>query len=157
VLIVYLLHYHIKVIKQIPGHDEYSGNLYKLLENEIKFYKTRFSRAVYIIALSNPLIILSGMLFYIHFKYSGFRALQTVDFIVLSLICTVGFIMGALVQVWQYNYQVKQLEECLKELDEDGLKTLTANKQKVQNRRILIIFTIALICGLLLFGYLLLH
>lgn len=155
-VIVYLLYYLLSVIKQIPGHAEYSGSLYKLLENEIRFFKTRFSKVVYIIALSNPLFIFSGMLFYFQFKYSGFRELEAVDFIVLSLICIAGFILGAFVLLWQYNYQVKQLEECLTELDKDGLKALTAGKQKAQNRRLFVIFTIVLICGLLLFGYLLL-
>lgn len=155
-LIIYLMYLQISVIRQIPGQNEYSDTLYNLLEHEIRYYRDKFSRSVYISALSNPLLFLSGVLYYIQFKYAGIRAFDLEDFIVLSIICIIGFIMGAFVQVRHYNFQIRQLEECLNELEENGLKALTATRQIIQNRRILIIFLIAFVFGLLLFGFLLL-
>jgi hypothetical protein len=153
ILIGYLLFLQIKTYKQIPGQKEYSDSLRHFLESKIEFYRKKYSIAVYINALSNPFIFLSGMLFYFQIKYSGIRPLQVDDYLVFSLFCIAGFVLSAFVQVRQYNFQIKQLEDCLNELDENGLKALTLVKQKSQNRKVIIIFIIALILGLLAFGY----
>lgn len=156
VLIIYLLYLQICIIRQIPGQKEYSDTLYSLLESLINFYRNKFSRSVYINALSNPLIFLSGVLYYIQFKYAGIRTFEVEDFVVLSLICITGFLLGAFIQVRHYKFQIKQLEECLNELEGNGLQAMTATRQIVQNRKMLITFLIAFIFGLLLFGFLLL-
>jgi hypothetical protein len=155
-LIMYLMYLQISVVKQIPGQKEYSDTLYNLLESEIRFYRSKFSRSVYINALSNPLLFLSGVLYYNIFKYAGVRAFDGEDYIVLGIMCIIGFFLGAFFQVRHYNFQIRQLEECLNELEGNGLTALTATRQILQNRKILITFLIAFILGLLLFGFLLL-
>jgi len=153
ILICYLLFLQIKTYKQIPRQKEYSDSLRYFLESNVKFFRLKYSRAVFINALSNPFFFLSGMLFYFQIKYSGIRPLQVDDYLVFSLFCITGFIVGVFIQFQQYNFQVRQMEDCLNVIDENGIKEPTLKKLKRQNRKLIIIFIITLILGLLAFGY----
>ncbi len=42
----------------------------------------------------------------------------------------IGFALGAFAQIAQHNFQVKQLESCLQEIDEDTMTTLTIREQR---------------------------
>jgi len=154
-LTCYLLLFQFKTYDRIPRQEEYSKNLRIFLENKIRFYRTKYFKSVYIIALSNPIIFISGILFYFHFKYSGVRSLDFIDFFVFSLICITGFILGALIQTKQYNFHIRQMEECLNELDDDGIYELILKKQVKQQKILLLIFIIILVAGLSALGYIL--
>jgi hypothetical protein len=52
-----------------------------------------------------------------------------------------------------HNFQVKQLESCLKEIDEESMSALTLREQRNKKRRLILIFLLALICGLLLLAF----
>jgi len=153
-LLFYLLWLNITTYRKIPRQEEYSGDMQNFLKSRIEFYRTKYLKTVYVIALSNPFVFLGGMLYYFYFKYGMIRPLQVEDIIVFSIFCIAGFALGAFIQVRQFNYQVNQLEECLKELQENGIDELAIRRHKKQKRTIMIIFMIALLTGLLLLGVL---
>jgi len=154
-ILFYLLWSQIATYRKIPGQEGYSGDMKNFLSARIEFYRTKFLKTVYVIALTNPFVFLSGMLYYFYFKYGIIRPLDVVDIIIFGTLCIVGFALGAFVQVKQYNFQVNQLEECLREFQENDINEATIRRHKKQKRTILIIFIIALIVGLLLLGILL--
>jgi hypothetical protein len=153
-ILSYLLWSDITTYHKIPGQEGYSGDIQNFLKSRIEFYREKFLKTVYVIALTNPFVFLSGMLYYFYFKYGGIRPLQFVDIIVFSVFCIAGFALGAFIQVKQYNFQVNQLEECLREFEENGINEAMVKRHKKQKRTILIIFIIALVAGLLLLGLL---
>ena len=153
-LLIYLLWIDITTYRKIPGQEGYSEDMHNFLKNRIEFYRTKFLKTVYIIALTNPFVFLSGMLFYFYFKYGVIRPLQVGDILVFSIFCIAGFALGAFIQVKQYNFQVNQLEDCLREFELNGINEDTVKRHKKQKRTILIIFIIALIVGLGLLGIL---
>ncbi len=153
-VLLYMLWLNFSAYRKIPGQEEYSGDIQNFLKSRIGFYRTKFLKTVYVIALTNPFVFLSGMLYYFYFKYETIRQLQLEDILVFSIFCIAGFALGAFVQVKQYNFQVKQMEECLKELESNGIDKATIRKHKKQKRTGLIISLIALIVGLLLLGIL---
>lgn len=124
------------------------------LENKINFYHQRYLRSLYVGALSNALLILSGMLYYFYFKYGEIRPFDWDDYLVFSAAIIIGFALGAYAQIAQHNFQVKQLESCLNEIDEDAISTITLREQRNKKRRLILIFLIAIICGLLILAYL---
>ena len=63
------------------------------------------------------------------------------------------FVFGAVVQIAQHNFQVKQLESCLHEIDEDSMTVLTLKEQRNKKLRLFFIALGALVCGLLLLAY----
>jgi hypothetical protein len=123
------------------------------LEKRIDFYHKKYVKSLYIGALSNSLIFVSGSLYYFYFKYGEIRPLDLTDYLVFGGATLIAFILGAAVNIYHMNFQVKQLESCLAEIDEDSISELTLKKQKNKRRRLFLIMLLALISGLLLLAY----
>ena len=123
------------------------------LEEKISFYHQTYTYSLYVGALSNALIILSGILYYFYFKYGEIRPFQWDDYLVFSLTMLIGFGLGAAVQIAQHTFQIKQLESCLQEIYEDVISTITLREQRNKRKRMILVFLLALVCGLLLLSY----
>jgi len=94
------------------------------------------------------------MLYYFYFKYGEVRAFQWDDYLVFVAAIVIGFFVSAIVQRSQFNFQIKQLESCLQEIDEDTITSQTIREQQNKKRRMIGIFLLAIICGLLVLAYL---
>lgn len=152
VLILWAIRYQWLMIARIP--KDTSGPVIRTsLENKVKFYHQHFIKSLYVGALSNSLFILSGMLYYFYFKYGEIRPLTWDDYLVFGVVIILGFALGAYIQIIQHNFQVKQLESCLQEIDEDLISTLTLRSQRNKKRRMVLAFVLALICGLLVLAF----
>ena len=123
------------------------------LEEKIRFYHQKYIYSLYVGAVSNALLILSGLLYYFYFKYGEIRPFQWDDYLVFTLTLLIGFGLGAAVQIAQHRFQIRQLESCLQEIDEDMISKLTLREQRNKRRRMVLAFLLALICGLLLLSY----
>jgi hypothetical protein len=93
------------------------------------------------------------MIYYFYFKYGEIRPFQWDDYLVFSLTMLIGFGLGVTVQIAQYRFQIRQLESCLQEIDEETMTTFTIREQRNKKRRLVLIFVLALVCGLLLLGF----
>ena len=151
-LILWAIRYQWLMIARIPK-DTSGPVIRKSLENKVKFYHQHFNKSLYVGALSNSLFILSGMLYYFYFKYGEIRSLTWDDYLVFGITMVIGFALGAYVQITQHSFQVKQLENCLQEIDEETITTLTLREQRNKKRRMILIFLLALICGLLVLTF----
>ena len=123
------------------------------LENRIQFYRKRYVKSLYIGAISNSLILVSGSLYYFYFKYGEIRPMDLVDYLVFGTGIIIAFVFGAIVQIAQHNFQVKQLESCLQEIDENSMTLLTLKEQRHKKLRLFFIALLALVCGLLLLAF----
>jgi hypothetical protein len=154
IIISVMVIFQINTYRKIPELKEYSDNVREFLESKIRFYRGRYFISVYITALSNPLIFICGMIIYSYFKYGEVKPMQFEDYLVFGLACIIGFAMGAFFQIKQYNFQISQLEACLSDLDEKGINENLIRKRNRQRKRMLLIFIVALLLGLLVLGYL---
>ena len=152
-LILWAIRYQWLMISRIPKATASDPVIRNSLKNKVKFYHQHFRKSLYVGALSNSLFILSGMLYYFYFKYGEIRSFTWDDFLVFGVTIILGFALGAYVQIAQHNFQVKQLENCLEEIDEDTITTLTLMQQRAKKRRLTLIFLLALVCGLLLLAF----
>ena len=150
---IWAILYQWRMIGRIPENGGSDPVIRTSLENKINFYHQRFIKSLYVGALSNSLFVLSGMLYYRYFKYGEIRPFQWDDYLVFGLVLVLSFVIGAVAQVKQHNFQVKQLESCLREIDEESISTLTLMEQRNKKRRLILIFLLALICGLLLLAF----
>jgi len=151
--IFYLLSQQVRIFSKIPGQSEFAADLKSFLKMEIEFYRTIYYRTVYLAALSNPLIVIIGALFWYYFRHSGIISLQFIDYLVIILICVAGFAIAAFVQSRQFSFQIGQLEECLDELDASGLDVQVLKKRRQRQRLMFVVFLLILILGLVLFAY----
>jgi len=153
-IIFWTIRYQWLLIGRIPQTREASPVIRTTLEQKISFYHRHYIKSLYVGALSNVLLIFSGVLYYMYFKYGEVRPLQWDDYLVFAAIILIGYFIGASVQIAQHNFQVRQLESSLREIDEDSLNAYTISQQRNKKRRMTLIFLLALICGLLLLAYL---
>lgn len=153
ILILWAIRFQWLMIARIPETKDSNPVIRTSLKNKIKFYHQHFTKSLYVGALSSSLFILSGMLYYFYFKYGEIRSFTWDDFLVFGLTIILGFALGAYIQIAQHNFQIKQLESCLQEIDEDALSTITLREQWNKKRRMILIFLLAIICGLLLLAF----
>jgi hypothetical protein len=152
-LILWAIRYQWLMIARIPKASTSDPVIRASLENKIKFYRQHFIKSLYVGALSNSLFILSGMLYYFYFKYGEIRPFAWDDYLVFGVTIIIGFALGAYVQITQHSFQVKQLESCLQDIDEDAMTTLTLRDQRNKKRRLILIILLAMVCGLLLLAF----
>jgi hypothetical protein len=152
-LILWAIRYQWLMISKIPKASTSDPVIRISLENKIKFYRRHFIKSLYVGALSNSLFILSGMLYYLYFKYGEIRPFAWDDYLVFGVTIFMGFALGAYIQITQHSFQVKQLENCLQDIDEDAMTTLTLRDQRNKRRRLILIILLAMVCGLLLLAF----
>jgi hypothetical protein len=143
------------MLNKIPYADYAEDNLRKVLEGTISFYKNKYIRSLYVAALSNTLFIISGMLYYFYFKYGELRPFETDDYVVFGLVFIISFVFGAFMQIKLHNFHIRQLEQCLTEIDENIINELTIKRQNRRRGQLFLIFLLAIICGLLILAFIL--
>jgi len=152
-LILWTIWFQLIMYKRIPTSEFFETVIRTSLESKIQFYHQRYIKSLYIGALSNSLVFVSGSLYYFYFKYGEIRPMDLVDYLVFGTAIIIAFVLGAVVQIAQHNFQVRQLESCLQEIDEDSISTLTIKEHRNKKLRLFFIALLALICGLLLLAY----
>lgn len=151
--IIWATRYQWRMIRKIPRSEASEPVIRTSLEEKINFFNQHYLKSLYVGALSNALIILAGLLYYFYFKYGEIRPFQWDDYLVFIATMIIGFVLGAVVQIAQHRFQIKQLESCLQEIDEELISTLTLREQRNKKRRMILVFVLALVCGLLLLSF----
>ncbi len=145
-----------KVYKRVDQISVTKENLKGLLRAYIDFYNRQYFKSIFVSALSSTLFFLSGSLFYLHFKYEQIPTFKIDDFIVLTIGIILSYGLSAFTQIKQNNYQIKQLESCLVEIEENTIDASSIKKYKTKRIRNIVTIGIALIIGVILFLYLVL-
>ncbi|MBN1352923.1 hypothetical protein JXJ21_26270 [candidate division KSB1 bacterium] len=149
-----LLFFQYKFYRDVAATENTTAGLREVLKTKIDYFNKEYIKAIYIAAVSNPLLVTAGLMYYFYFKYGRIRPLDPEDVVVLGTMILLSFFIAAFAHVKQYRFQIRQLERCLHDLDEDSLNELTVESVKRQRLRILIFAIIALVCGILVFLYL---
>ena len=151
---LWLIVFQSLIYKRIPSGHNGSKNLRISLEEKIMFYRTKYIKSIYAATLSNPLLLITGFLYYFYLKYGKIRPLDIEDIIVLGFFLVISFVMPLLVQLWYNNYQVRQLEDILSEIDEGSISAELIKKQKRNSFLIHFFSIITLVAGLIILFYL---
>lgn len=151
--LIWATRYQWQMISKIPQSSASDQVIRTTLEEKINFYHQKYMKSLYVGALSNALLILSGMLYYFYFKYGEIRPFQWDDYLVFSATILIGFALGTIIQIAHHRFHIKQLESCLQEIDEDVISTLTLRDQRNKKKRMVLAFLLALICGLLVLTF----
>lgn len=151
--LLWTINYQWLMIRRIPDTRASDQTVRSTLENKISFYHRRYIKSLYVGAISNSLLVISGMIYYFYFKYGEIRPFQWDDYLVFGLVIILSFVIGAVAQIKQSNFQVGQLESCLQEIDEDAFSKITLRDQRNKRRRMILVFMLALLCGLLVLAF----
>jgi len=153
VLLLWTIWFQWRMFRKIPREDGSPPVIRTSLEKRIQFYRNHYVKSLYIGSLSNVLIFVSGSLYYFYFKYGEIRPLDLTDYMVFGVAIILAYALGAWAQIAHHNFQVRQLESCLREIDEDAMTVLTLRDQRKKERRLLFLAVSAMILGLLLLAY----
>jgi len=154
ILTIYLIILQRKYFGKIPKAHNTDDNLKNVLKRKIDFFNQTYIKALYVGAATNPLLILSGMMFYMYFKYGEIRPFEIDDYIVLGGMILISYFFALLIQVKQFRFHINQLETCLQEFSQDTLDELSIKRQRNQRMRIWLVSVILVVFGVLLFFYL---
>lgn len=143
-----------KVYKRVNKISVTKEHLKDLLKAYIDFYTEQYIKSIFVSALSSTLFFLSGSMFYLHFKYEQIPTFELDDFIVLTIGIILSYGVSAFAQIKQNDYQIKQLESCLVEIEENTISASSIKKYKTNRIKNTVTIGIALITGMIVFLYL---
>lgn len=150
---VYSILFHANTYRKIPDDPEGRKSLISNIEEKISFYRSRYIKSVYAIALSSPMLFISGSLYYFYFKYGTIRQLDQTDIIIMGVFLTISFVFPLAVQLWFNRHHIRQLEECMNEIREGAISELLIMRQRRSRLIVQLVSVIALITGMLLLLY----
>ena len=153
ILIIGMIIFQIISFKNIPKTNYSETDLIQTLELKINYYYKKHIKSLYIGAFSGSLFFLFGMLYYFLYEYGEIPNLQIDDYIVISIGIIISYIFSAFIQVKQHNFQIKQIEVCIHDIEEQTINLVKLKKLKNKRLRILIYVLILLTLGILLFLY----
>ncbi len=156
ILLLVTFLYERKVYRRIPHIASPTSSLKEALQERITFFNKSYLKALLVMAISNPVLILTGGIYYFYFKYGGIRPLDVEDIIVFSLFLIAGYFLMLVFQMKNFRFHIGQLEVVLTEFEEESVTQLMLNTQRKKRNRIMIMTGLAVITGILLFLLLLL-
>lgn len=140
----------IKTYKKIPDVKNADQNIKTLLYSYIDFYTKKFVLSLINTSLSSSLFFISGAFYYFYYKYGTIRSFQYDDYLVFGTIIVISFILSAFVQIKNFNFHIRQLENSLSDIEKETINESNMKNYKKYNTRNLIIYSIILFIGLLL-------
>lgn len=127
----------IKFYRDVGLAENQSSPIKDSLESKITYLKKRWTKAIYLAATSSPLFFLSGSLYYFYFKYGTVRPFDMDDYMVFFSGVTISFLLAVFAQLNEHYFQIRQLESCLNDLDEEAMNRFIDKKRT--NRRLLLL------------------
>jgi len=139
------MYYENLVRKQFIDLDDYSRDLQTVLKEKVNFYNQSFPKVKWMVAFTNAFFVWIGSLFYYFSKYGYYRIESLADVIVSAIMILLAFGISYVALTFQYKYYIKELKECLFNLDDEQTAVMVIANQ--QRRKIL--FTIGAILAVL--------
>ena len=152
VILISLILFQFKVLKRFSGIADYGQSTKDKLSEMLTFLRSRFFTALLSIASSYIFVFISGSLLYFYAVYGQVRALDGIDIIVFSVFIIIGIVLNFFVNFGQVKFQIKHLESCLSDLNDNVLFIVTQNieTQQKQDRTMKYLLGLVLVFGFVL-------
>lgn len=149
----FLLIFNFRILEDFSRIADYGQTTRKKLSNILVFLKSRFFTALLSISSTYFFVFIAGMLMYFNFTYGYLRRLDNMDISVFSTICMIGIVMNYATYSNLVKYQIRHLNLCLSDLNENSIELVSQNieEQQKKDRIIKILITFVLVLGLLVF------
>ena len=157
ILLISLILYQFKMLNQFSQVADYAQTPKEKLASMLTYLRSRFFTTLLVISSSYPFMFISGMLLYFYAVYGQVRPLDGQDIIVFSIFIIIGIVFNFIVNQKQVAYQIKHIEACLSDLNDNTLPLVLSNieTQQKQDRTnktlIFLVFVIGFILLLVIF------
>lgn len=146
-ILAVLIPYEFRIRQKASSLDRLDGSIQELLSAKIDFLKGMYNRVQFIQGLTNPFIVISGLMVYCYFTYRLVPPLDFRDWMITAALVILSFILTLPSTLAAYGFQLRSLQGCLSSLtDPEGYE----NEARRFNRRRR--FLTALLYGLLVVG-----
>jgi ABC-type multidrug transport system fused ATPase/permease subunit len=141
--------------KMMVRFDKAAGqgqNLRENLSSMLSYLKTKFTSTLLAISITYLFVFISGSLIYFYFAYGYVRPLDYLDVVVFTGFIMIGIVFNFIVNRGQVKYQIRHLENCLSDLNDQALPLAEEmiESQRKQDRANKLILGVLLIFGFLL-------
>ena len=145
----------VAALRAIPGGAVAGGSVRSGLEAMLAYYRGRFKRALFLVALSGPLVFYTGVMHYLWYRYGGLRPLDSIDLAVFLGGLAIAYALNAAAQLGQFRLYVNEVEDCLREIEQNGADPSDAPFQRLQarRRRRALAWSLAIALGLLILAW----
>jgi hypothetical protein len=143
-------------LSAIPGAALGGGSVRTGLETMLGFYRERFARALYVVGLSGPLVFYTGVVHYLWYRYGGLRPFDGIDVAVFGIGLALAYLLNAGAQQLQFRLYVNDVENCLREIEENGAEPSTDPAATLRARRLRrsLTWSLLMLAGVLLLAWL---
>jgi hypothetical protein len=153
ILVLIMIPYVWSVRSSAGKFDLIDGTIQETLTQKITFLRKMYYKVQFVQSLTNPMIVITGLLFYYYISYGFVPPFHYSDWIVTTLLLLLSFILTLPATLSIYGFQLRNLQGSLSSLqDPEGYELETVkfkNRQRVLS--ILLYSLLALgIIGLLL-------
>ncbi|HKI88691.1 MAG TPA: hypothetical protein VKA38_06665, partial [Draconibacterium sp.] len=154
VLIIPLVLFEFRVLKRFSEISDYAQTTREKLSAMLTFLRSRFFTALLSISATYIFVFISGSLLYFYSVYGKVRAMDGMDVFVFSVFIIIGIAMNFFVNQGQVKYNIKHLEMCLSDLNEQILEAVTSNieLQQKQDRITKILLMLVIVFGFVIFA-----
>ncbi len=135
-LIVPLIFFEAKTLNRLAAISDNARSVAEKLSGMLSFLKRKATIIQLSISSTYIFGFTGGMLIYFFFAYGELRRIGSMDIFVFPSICLFGIILNYIMTGNKLNYQVKHLEVCLSDMDEETLKLVDhriESKQKTDH------------------------
>lgn len=123
-----------------------------VLEQLEGFLQTDFFLYRFYAAFSNPILIITGVFYYFHFKYGHFETLTEPDsLMVFGIITLISFVIGYIGMIFSSHKIMEEIHSYIEILEESANYNKIIAKDKKQRLKRIILMLLFLIAGLVLF------
>jgi hypothetical protein len=152
VLLIILVLFQFKLLNQFSQIADYGQTPKEKLASMLTYLQNRFYTTLLAISSTYLFVFISGSLLYFYATYGQVRPLDGQDIIVFSIFIIFGIGFNFIVNYKQVAYQIKHIEACLSDLNDNTLPLVLNNIeiQRKQDRTNKLLLMLVLIIGFVL-------
>lgn len=151
-LLFILVLFQFKLLNEFTQIAHYGQTPKDKLASMLTYLRNRFYTTLLAISSTYLFIFISGSLLYFYATYGHVRPLDGQDIIVFSIFILIGIVFNLIVNYKQVAYQIKHIEACLSDLNDNTLPLVLSNieTQRKQDRTNKILLMLVLVIGFVL-------
>ncbi len=152
VLLALLIWFQFKMLKRFIQVADHNQSTKDNLASMLTYLKTRFYSTLVAVSATYLFVFIGGSLMYFYAAHGGVCPLDGIDIIVFLGFILTGIGINFFVNKAQVKYQIKHLELCLSDLNDDAMFFATENieMQRKQDRTNRLLLALILMVGFLL-------
>ena len=151
-LLIILVLFQFKLLNQFSQIADYGQTPKEKLASMLTYLQNRFYTTLLAISSTYLFVFISGSLLYFYAPYGQVRPLDGQDIIVFSILILFGIVFNFIVNYKQVAYQIKHIEACLTDLNDNTLPLVLNNIeiQRKQDRTNKLLLMLVLVVGFVL-------